>query len=116
MQSKSPQNSPLLGISVALPLPSQHHLLAKTPARSLCPSTPPLPFSLPIVFVQRREEVPCPPSSQPLEEITGFPGRDAPTLKQIRGPATFSSAAAWCCSGPCSDFGRAAETPPGAQA
>lgn len=113
-QSNSPQ-TPWLATSMALPLPSQHCLLAKTLAHSQCPPTPPLPFSLPVIFVQRREELLCPPSSQPLEEITGFPGRDAPTPKQIRGPATFSSAGARCCGSPCSGLGRAGELRAGAR-
>lgn len=91
--TQSPKLS-LLATSMALPLPSQHCLLAKACARSRCSPTPLQPFSLPIVFVQRREEVPYPPSSQLLEQITGFPGRDAPTPKQIKGPATFSSVGA----------------------
>lgn len=60
-------------------------------------------------FFQRREEVPCPPSTQPLEEITAFPGRDAPVPKQIRGLVTFPSAGTRCCGSPCSDLRRAAK-------
>ena len=87
----APELSPLAR-SMALPLPSQHHLLAKThPCLLPGPYTPLPPFSLPIIFVQRREEVPCPPPSQPLEEITGFPGKDAPAPTEVRGPARFSS-------------------------
>lgn len=62
----------LLAVSVALPFLSQLCLHAKTRADFQCPPTPPLPFSLPIIFFKGGKRSLVLPPLSPLRRLQHF--------------------------------------------